>query len=515
LVAVAWFAVLIATLICYYNATINHFFDQGGSTDAGWFAGMMWRTDIRLPRPLFLGSTQQTYYGAHFSPLLTLPMALSWLLPKVSMVPFYAATIGVFHTFTTAIFGKISLQAMQALGLPTAAKHATAIALTLLFAFGAVQTSHAGLPHFEIFFTGFLLLFFYFFLQRRFRWATAAFVGAFCVREDAGLIASFFLLPYIVWQWRHQQSIRVSLIFLAAGVAATALLLFGVIPFVFRGYGLFRETYIGLPPFAHLTAQHFEERGAFFFLRNNHIWLALLAMFAASAWLRQSALALGAIGALPWILIHTYLCIHYTGGTLSYYYNFPVLIAMTWPLLVVAGGQVTLNGAVQRLHWLLCCIAVLLVACAAPLNEIAKGELVRQYKFFSFEKRHDLKTVEAYESFFKAFHAERDQYGIVWVSMHAASQSPSHFRRLEWLFDVKDGLPEVREKLLRADTVIVFERDFSCPEFAALDRSKYVAYRVSGTKIKILRRADLSMPAGAVPMLRPADATRGRLCVRD
>ncbi|MEQ1597352.1 MAG: hypothetical protein ABL985_19900 [Casimicrobium sp.] len=513
--AVAWATLLIATLVCYYTATINHFFDQGGSTDAGWFAGMMWRTDIRLPRPLFLGSTQQTYYGAHFSPLLVLPMAISWLLPKVSMVPFYAGTIGVFHAFTTGIFGRICLRAMHALNLPFGAKHAAAVVMTLLFAFGTLQAAHAGLPHFEIFYTGFLLLFFYFFLQQRYRWAAAAFVGAFLVREDAGFIVSFFLVPYIAWQWQRWRRVRTSVIFLAAGIAATLLLLFVVIPFVFRGYGLFRETYIGIPPFAHLTAQHFEERTAFFFLRNNHIWLALLAMLAMATWFRQSVLAIGAVGVLPWILIHTYLCTHYTGGTLSYYYNFPVLIAITWPLLVIAGGQVTLTHTSQRLQALLCCFAVLLLACAAPMHDIARGELVRAYKFFSFEHKHDMRTVNAYESFFAAFHAERPLYGVVWVSMQAASQSPSDFRRLEWLFDVKDGLPEVREKLLQADTVIVFERDFSCPEFAALDRTKYVAYRVTGTKLKILRRADLSMPARSVPMLQPADATRGRLCVRD
>ncbi|HNY47101.1 MAG TPA: hypothetical protein PKN64_09100, partial [Casimicrobium sp.] len=505
--AVAWAALLGVTLVCYYNATLNHFFDFGGSTDASWFAGMMWRTNINLPRPLFLGSFQQTYYGAHFSPLLTLPMAISWLLPKVAMVPFYAATIGVFHALTTAVFGWISFSAMRSLNFPFAAKHASALLLTALFGFGAMQASHAGLPHFEIVYVGFLLLFFYLFLQRRFRWAAAALFGAFLIREDAGLIVSFFLLPYILWQRYHWHRVRTSLLFLAAGLLTTAFLLFFLIPQVFHGYGLFRDTYIGTPPFAHLTLQHIEERSAFFFLRNNHIWLALLAMLGMAAWFRQSVLALGAVGALPWVLIHTYLCTHYTGGTLSYYYNFPVLIALAWPLLAIAGGQASFTHPTQRLRGLLFTLAVLALACTAPLHDVAKGQLVRPYKFFSFEPRYGLQTVAAYESFFGAFAADRSQYGVVWASLHAASQSPANFRRLEWLFDLRDGSPEVREKLLHADTVIVFEREFSCPEFAALDRTKYVAYRVTGTKLKILRRADLSMPSRAVPFLEPADAT--------
>ncbi len=515
LIALAWIALVAFIGVCYFNATMNHFYGEGGSTDGGWFSGMIWRTNASLPGPLFLGYGGKTYFGAHFSPILILPMALSWVFSKVSMVPLYAITIGSLHAITNACFARVSYAAMATLVSHRVLAHLLALTFTLTFAFGALQAVHAGLPHFEIALVGPIVLFLYAILCKRYLLATCMLTIAFTVREDAGVIASFFLAPYVLWQWRQGLSTRMSGRFLLAALAVSTLILFVLIPHVFHGYGLFRETYIGIPAFSHLTSQHFRERTLFLLYQNNHIILALLAIVAISVWFRQTIFLIGAVGAVPWILIHTFLCTHYTGGTLSYYYSFPVLITIAWPFIAIGGGQASMPSPEGKLQGLASLIAVMALACAAPIQSIAKGDLLRPYKFFSFQSRFDQVTVDAYTSFFEKFSRTRAEFGRVWVSLQVASHAPQSFRRTEWLYDVKDATPERRAVLYRADTVIVFERVFDCPEFEPLDRSLYDSFQVSGTRLNLLRRKGLAVPESIASLLTPTKNTSLPMCVRD
>lgn len=508
-----WAALYGITFVFYFNATLNHFYDHGASTDAAWFAGMIWQTDFTLPSPLFQGDGRGSFYMTHFSPALVVPMALSHLIAYVPTIPYFATTVAIFHLISTGVFAWIALRAVRMLRLRGVPLHICALSLTALFAFCNLQTSHIGLPHFEILQVGVLTTFLYLLLRAHFRLALVVLFVAFTVREDAGLIVASFLAPYMLWQWREKQCWKTTAIFLVIAVLVSACLMFYVLPHVFHGPSLFQQHYVGQPPFDHLTAEHFRERTDFLLTQNNHVWFPLAAMLVFAVACGEGVLAVGAIGAVPWILFQTYMCRHYTGGTLSYYYNYPVLIALAWPLIAVASGQVRqINFPERPIRYLVGFACVTALGSTATLSDIRGGQLVRGFVNIPYRVAHDARQVKTYEFFFHDYEMSRTELGSVWATMHAIALSPNNFRRNEWLFSIAGPERKELQRLKNVDTILVMDRIWGCEEFDSFDRRNYQTYRVQGTRLKLLRKRDLTIPVRLVAHLKPIDSINGPLC---
>jgi hypothetical protein len=335
--------VFAVTFLLYRNATLNHFYAFGSGTDPFWFAGVLWHGDLALHGPP--GIDDRPFYLVHVAPLLTLPALLSHVLP-FSPQEWAALVFGFMHAFTTAA---LAWCVSSACG-PAVGKGTTQLLAGLVgIAFGvcALQAEFMGLPHFEAILPGLLIAFLGALALRKMQAAIVLFILLLGSREDAGLHALSFLAPLIVLvRWRQGQWLRPELYFAAAGLAYSIFVIVVLPQFTPYHQSLFREHYVGDPPFAHVTSQQVAERAQFLALQNAHVWAPLAALVLASLLRRDWLTLVGGVAVVPWVLLHTFFGIHSTIWTMGFYYAFPVLAAIAWPsvLRLYRVGPASLRG---------------------------------------------------------------------------------------------------------------------------------------------------------------------------
>jgi hypothetical protein len=490
------------TLLLYRNATLNHFYAFGSGTDPFWFAGVLWHGDLALHGPP--GIDERPFYFVHVSPLLTLPALLSHVLP-FSPQQWLALVLGFMHAFTTAA---LTWCACMAAGTKARSgmTQLLAGAIGCAFALCALQAEFMGLPHYEIILPGLLIAFLAALALRNIPVALVFFILLLGAREDAGLHAFAFLAPLIVLvRWRQGRWLQHETYFAAAGLAVSLVLIVVMPQFTSYHQSLFREHYVGEPPFAHVTPQQVQERLHFLALQNAHIWGPPAALILAGLLRRDWLTLVGGVAVLPWVLLHTLLGIHITVWTMGFYYGFPVLAAIAWPSLLrlYRTGPAQLRGSDAQ--WLLLQGIVVLLASMPTLSKELPMYGSR-YAFLSFAAPGSLARMEGYREFEALLPSARPALGVVAANLAAVGLDPFTLRRDEWL----EALPADDAALARIDTVVLFAAPFQCPQFDTLIARMQLpyAFTVPGTRVRLLTRKlpeELQLLAGVlVPQPPPA-----------
>lgn len=502
-------AVFFVAAWLYHNATLNHFYIFGSSTDSLWFAGMLWHGDWLLHGPP--GIEPRSFYTSHFTPLLVLPALLTHLLP-FDHVEWLALVLGNLHGLLNAAFAWCAWRLLDDQGARPLVSNGVAAACGAGLAFSGLQAVFMGLPHIEIAVSAMLVAFLGALACGARRWATVWFVALLLAREDGGFHAFSFLAPLIALEWwRTRRWLRVEL-FYAGTALLYSLLVFGLKPyFIDQHVSWFSEHFIGTPPFAQLTWEQITYRLRHFVMQSGHIWGPLLALTCGAILRGDATTAVGAIAVAPWVALHTFFGLHITIWTMGYYYTFPVLSAVAWPTLLAlyCRGPARPAGNNAGLWWLQ---AVTLLMASLPT--FSKDLPFHGSRFRGTEFTLPAPTTlqaGAYREFARRLNAARPELGTVAANLAAIGLAPFTLKGSEWLESVS---PDDAAEVATLDSILLFAGTYSCPGLETVIRRAqhpYV-YTVPGTRLWLFtRKPPTDLPALAPVLARaaPRDAYCG------
>lgn len=509
---VSWWPVaLIAGLafLLYYNAVFNHFYRFGASADASWYAGMLWQGDALLRNPLFIDEQRMSYFTVHSMPVL-IPFAyLSHFLP-LDHIAYLAVVIALLHAVTCAIAAWCLLSVIQRVWPGRYAALAVFLPMALLFSFGAMQAQFGDLPHPEILLSGLLLAVPAALALGAQRAALIAFVLLMGSREDAGLHLALMLLPLAFLIRLHSGAWPQAELRYALTGIGISVLLFIVLSQVPGAQGMGSRNYLGDPPLAQLNLEEASKRVAYFVEHRAHIYGPMLVLLLAAAWKRSPWLAAGALGVVPWLLLHVFLALPYPTWTLQYYYVFPFLTLLLWPTLLMLYGQGPRR--IQPAHGGLWVQGLVLAATLLPVWHSPLPWYKSHHANVDFSATADQLNAEAYRGFQRALMAGRAELGRLAGNYSAIALAPKFFRRNEWLEDFAAKPKEQRERL---DTVLFLERPYDCGSLEAvwLDEGFRHRYEVIGTRLVLLSHTHLTGMPSFAQVLSPLPESV-RVCSR-
>ena len=297
--------------------------------DTGLLASLIWHAQPSLPVPSWYGG--QSFFAIHVAPLLLLVSALGALLP-LTPAQTLAAFVGISH-------GLLALALFALLVVGEDSRRAPVLALASVASVGfaslGLALDIALFPHFETFGAACLLLTFAALVRRRRALAAVCFLLALATREDIGLHGFGFLALWAAanrWRgvaWRNNRWV---VGFALAGLlySTTALIAQHTL---FPAPSAFARTYLGTPPFAHLSWSLVAGR-----LRawaDFHATSILLPAAVAAIWAvrtRDPVVWLGFAACIPWAVLQL-VAFQDLPGLLAGYYAYPFLIALAWPPL--------------------------------------------------------------------------------------------------------------------------------------------------------------------------------------
>jgi hypothetical protein len=335
------FVVALITFVLVRIAVLNIFYNTGDMQDPGWLAFLTWHNDWRLHGP---AAYPELYFSEHVMPILWLTNAISYLVP-LGKYDYYAACIALIHALYAA--GVYRAWFLTETHL-TPARVIVAILVALAAAFSAVAIAALGLPHPELAIPALALWFVIAMARRAYVAAACWLVACLAIREDAGMHVFALLILWAGVLAIRRRDLSTDIKFLL-GFAILALI-YSVLAFLAKHFyfpasnNLIRS-YLGDPPFHHVTVPFILHRLQFYVLERGYVLLPLLVTLVWAAISRNPLLPLGYISALPWLLLST-VAVHVTVGTLSYYYGFPFWLSLAWPLVALrvwpdSGGRVT------------------------------------------------------------------------------------------------------------------------------------------------------------------------------
>ena len=318
------------------NYTLNHFYVNGAYfADSGWFAYLSAHTtQWPASNPPALGGT---FFSIHFSPGFYISsavygaiQALGLALPDVvwfSMLQGFWLSLTAVALFSLLI-GKEEVRPI----------HISAMALaSLLLSFNGIFLATIGFPHFEIAIPALLAAFFALFSRGRRGAALVALGWGLLMREDAGLhyFGLFFLMACYCWAmngWKFSPRVKLyGGLALACFVYSAAAIAFQKSNYSAGGNAL-ASVYLGVPTYAHVTADFLRDRLWFLATERLYIWVPLLITIFLAFWKREWWLLIGVGAVVPWI-VFSLLALTPQAGTLTSYYAFPVAIALLWPVM--------------------------------------------------------------------------------------------------------------------------------------------------------------------------------------
>lgn len=311
---------------------LNHFYYYGAFLlDSGLLADLFYHNTLSPERALILGGGE--FNGNHFSPLLTLVNLLSYVIP-VDFIAYYANFQGiVYATLTVAIFS-VFLKFYQ---LNDTTSLVLAFLAAILFSFNGAVVSCIVYPHFEVLISGFAILFFVFYFKKQTLVAVLFFVLCLSVREDGGFHLFSLLFTLFVFNALHGKKIREqgSLVIFSLASLFYSIAAFAIQKFYYHAGGTFKHVYMDdHDDFSWLTWGHIFSRLEKYAVILDYLWIPLIILMVWSSFAKKPILLLGFLAQIPWFLLHVFS----TGGIseLSSYRLFPFIIALAWPLIVIA-----------------------------------------------------------------------------------------------------------------------------------------------------------------------------------
>lgn len=337
--AVARYAPAGAALVAGYfafNYILNAFYGQGQLiADAGWFAGLIWRSDWGMPHPVavrdFIRLYTDDFFDIHISPLLITANGLSRLLP-LSSSAWLALFLGAGAALIAACFAAAAADFLRFhCGRMFERQHflaAAALAAGAVLGLNPIVANILVYPHFEIYIPAFLLLFLLMLAADRRKSALAALAALLAVRGDAG-----FHLSTLLWTAAGYLCLREMRggLSLREAVLRHRRLLWWSLP-AFLHAALFTFLFGRDLPFW-TDPPDFAEAGSRLLAivwRLEYTPLFLFLPFAA-AYFRRPDWAIGFVAILPWIGLS--LLSYSYAAHLEAYYAFPLVFALFWPLV--------------------------------------------------------------------------------------------------------------------------------------------------------------------------------------
>ncbi len=322
--------VVLTTFILVRDAVLNVFYSIGDMIDGGWLASITWHNRWRLPGP---PAFPWRYFSNHISPILWLTNAVSFVVP-LAKFDYYAVCIAAIHAQYAAGFYRAWLLTEARLN---ATRTVVAIVVALAATFSGVAIIALGLPHPEMAIPALMLWFVIAVAKRNYIWAACWLTACLMVREDAGFHVFALLALWIgVLAWRCRGFTRDTR-WLAgfAGVAlGYSLLIFFASRQLFPAFAVVTRSYLGDPPFHHVTVPFVLDRLHYYLLELTYVTLPLPITVIWSAISRNPLIPLGYIAALPWLVLN-FFSVQETAGILAYYYAFPFWLSLAWPLVAL------------------------------------------------------------------------------------------------------------------------------------------------------------------------------------
>ena len=301
--------------------TLNHFYVRGATMwDTGWFSYLASHAEgLALPNPPAIGGS---FYVDHVSPIFSV---LSWLRAVIWSgpdTPYFAATQGLWY-------------GLMGLGIWLAMRGSNTIlasVLAVVTALNGVTLATLGFPHIEVAIPALLIVFIALFRDDA-RWpACLILLPLLLVREDAGMHAAMLLGTVGLYLGRDKG--RPYLMVGAACLAASIATFLVQKCLLGGGYNAV-DTYLGIPPLAHVTPAFLASRIVQWMNNRAYIYVPIALVLGAAWWIRSPLLTLGALACLPWTLLGL-IANSDQAGIFWNYYGFPFIIAMAWPALSLA-----------------------------------------------------------------------------------------------------------------------------------------------------------------------------------
>ena len=506
--------VLLTCMWQVHDVIINHFYMHGAGTDSAWFASMSWRTSLWLDTPRILDERVATYFGSHISPIFWLPLMASYIFPVdyINNFGWFMAALYSLVVFATAMIIRDAVAS-------TEYSRTTRLSLTGLFtgmyAISAVLVQQLVLPHFEMAISALVMLTIWLLLQSHTRAAVAAMLLGFCVREDFGLHLASFLLPVIciVW-WQKRELLRHALYLSLAGVVLSVIIT--PIPTFFQyTQDLLRGTYIGDPPFAHITREALIRRFLHLYSFNNHLWVPLLLLVIAGLLRRSALLAVGGLIPIPWTLINVVFSRHDAAGMYTLYYPFPILVSLAWPMLYILMVKYWLKEDKRPVSFASMMVLQLyvLVASCIPQWEWIGRDNTQKYNYVDAELGEDAKLQPDYVIWRERVAKHADELGTLWANFQALAHTPYTLRRSSYYdTSIFDSMPV--EKIPARDSFLVFEHPYTCQEIdRPVEYAKYPnMFYIKGTRLTLLTHKRFEDLLGFSDLLMIPKIREPRLC---
>jgi hypothetical protein len=314
---------------------LNVFYTTGDMHDPGWLASITWHNGWHLYGPQAFSGP---YFSEHLAPILWLTNAASFVIP-LTKFDYYAALIAAIHAlYAAGVYRAWQLGETRV----TAMRAGVAVLVALTATFSAVAVIALRLPHPELAIPALGLWFLIAMAQRAHGWAACWLAACLMVREDAGFhLAGLLVLWAGVLAWRRQRGGQDSGWRYVRWLMAFALAAFGysvaafLAKHVYFPFGdILTRSYLGDPPWHHVTVPFVLDRLHFYLVQRTYVTLPLLITLLWGAVVRNPLLPLGSIAALPWLGLNI-LAVHETPGTLGYYYGFPFWLSLAWPLIAL------------------------------------------------------------------------------------------------------------------------------------------------------------------------------------
>lgn len=478
-----------------YVYVLNDFYHLGTTRDGLWIAGVLWRNDLSLTDPSAMASSPTaSFFRTHFSPILLAPALLSHLLP-IGPVPWLALFIGVVHASLTVGMFYLVLSLFRE---PSALRIAIATVLALAFAFNGNAMNAVPLPHSEIAIPAALILCLGFLVTGRPKGAIISLVVALLTREDAGFHAAAILglaLTARYFQTGSLQSTAIDALALRLAIGAACYSIFILIlqRGLYGSSGLFWNHYVGDPPYAHLNAALLSTRARLYFSDRAYIYVPFLVVLGWGAVTRNLLLPLGFLAYVPWLLLH-FTATGYTVGTLAYYYGFPFIVSLAWPLAAVLwkhDGQLP-EREVRRT------LLFQAVVIASTLAGHVCGQNVVYATALEFQAQPAVAQASIVDAFTAQIQKGHQELGRMRVDTGILGLAPRFFTHRDWL---EGSLPNDGQ----VDSVVFFDPGYldSLAWATMLEQNLEHYYGIPGTRIAVASNRSLDRLSSFRPFLTP------------
>jgi hypothetical protein len=219
---------------------------------------------------------------------------------------------------------------------------ALASLLSLCFALNGHAMVALQMPHYELLIPGLIAGMLALLLQARWRWALALLAITVLTREDAGLHVAALLLPVYLWRrvWAGAEALSLferRLGCLGALGLAGALVCLAAQHAGWGDNGMLVRNYLGTPALAHLDAQLLAARWSNFVWERSYLWAPFVLACVWAALERRWLIVWGFVAYVPWLLLQS-IAKENVMGVLSWYYGFPALASLVWPIVVWRSG---------------------------------------------------------------------------------------------------------------------------------------------------------------------------------